>query len=107
MFSFLSAEPGTFPVDVDGQAQNSTEILVTWGKVPEPQRHGDIKYYTVYWKTEVGEEKSIDVKAPEQEVKLTKLIKFTKYSIKVSASTIKGEGPASDPIVVPTDQDSK
>ena len=90
-----------------GQNQSSTEILVKWGEVPEAQRHGGIIHYTViYWKTG-GEVKRINVDAPKQNVKLTELSKFTYYSIKVSASTIKGEGPASNPIVVPTDQDSK
>lgn len=93
---------------MEGQNQSSTEILVTWGKVPESQRHGDITHYIViYQKTEGGQEKRKKVYAPKQSVVLTALTKFTEYSIKVSASTIKGEGPASDPKVVSTDQDSK
>ena len=35
------------------------------------------------------------------------LEKYTNYSILVFASTVKGDGNASDPIIVTTDQDSK
>ena len=91
-----------------GQNQSSTEILVEWEEVPAALRHGDIIRYTViYWKTEGGENERKDVDAPTRNVILTELTKFTSYSIEVSASTIKGEGPASDTIDVPTDQDSK
>ena len=106
-FFFICTEPGKSPVGVRGRAQSSTKILVEWGEVPEPQRHGDITRYTVYWKTERGEEKSKTVFPPKKDITLTELTKFTNYIIKVSASTIKGEGPASNLIVVPTDQDSK
>lgn len=90
-----------------GRAQSSTKILVEWGEVPEPQRHGDIIRYTVYWKTEGGAVEEDTVFPPKKDITLTELTKFTNYSINVSASTIKGEGPASNLIVVPTDQDSK
>ena len=38
---------------------------------------------------------------------LTGLSEYTAYSVTVSASTSKGVGPASEPIIVITDQDSK
>lgn len=98
-FFFICKEPGKSPVGVRGEARSSTEILVQWGEVPEAFRHGKITRYTVYWETEGGEEKSKTVFPPKQDIKLTQLTKFTNYSIKVSASTIKGEGPASNPKV--------
>ena len=108
MTFFLCTEPGAAPNIVKRQTWSSTEILVEWEEVPAAQRHGDITHYTViYWKTEGGGEERKVVYAPTRNLILTKLTKFTNYSIKVSASTIKGEGPASNPVVVPTDQDSK
>ena len=104
---FLFTEPGAAPDAVTGQTRSSTEILVEWEEVLAAQRHGDIIRYTVYWKAEGEEENKKNVDAPTRNVILTELTKFTSYSVKVSASTIKGEGPASIPIVVPTDQDSK
>ena len=41
------------------------------------------------------------------EVELKNLVKYKIYSISVSAATVKGDGPASDPVHVRTDEDSK
>ena len=47
------------------------------------------------------------VRAPSTQVILRGLKKYTNYSIFVFASTAKGDGNASDPITVTTDEDSK
>ena len=47
------------------------------------------------------------VSAPKTHVTLTGLNEYTNYSITVFASTIKGNGNLSEPIVVITDEDSK
>lgn len=45
--------------------------------------------------------------APANQITLTDLNKHTNYSITVFASTSKGEGNKSTPIVVVTDEDSE
>ena len=45
--------------------------------------------------------------APKRNATLTRLKKFTNYSITVFASTAKGGGNRSEPIIVITDEDSK
>ena len=47
------------------------------------------------------------VSAPNTHVTLKSLEEYTNYSIFVFASTMKGDGNASAPIIVTTDQDSK
>ena len=47
------------------------------------------------------------VSAPTTHVTLRSLEKYTNYRIFVFASTVKGDGNASAPIIVTTDQDSK
>ena len=47
------------------------------------------------------------ITAPSTHVTLKGLKKYTKYRIFVFASTAKGDGNASDPITVTTDEDSK
>ena len=47
------------------------------------------------------------VSAPTTNVTLRGLEEYTNYSIFVFASTVKGDGNASDPIIVTTDEDSK
>lgn len=45
--------------------------------------------------------------APTAQANLTGLNEYTNYSITVFASTVKGEGNVSEPIIVITDEDSK
>ena len=47
------------------------------------------------------------VSAPTTHLALRGLEEHTNYSIVVFASTVKGDGNASDPIIVTTDEDSK
>ena len=47
------------------------------------------------------------VSTPTTHVTLRSLEKYTNYSIFVFALTVKGDGNASAPIIVTTDQDSK
>ena len=102
----MSSGPGIPPVSVRGRNTSSTSILVTWGEVPADKQHGDIIHYTViYEKKEGGTEKRKTVTTRTAELK--DLEKYTEYSIKVLAATIKGDGPPSDPIIVRTDQDGK
>ena len=92
-----------------GDNTSSTEILVQWDEVPADKQNGEILHYTViYRKTKGGEaEKRKQVRSPTQNVQLTNLAEYTYYSIKVSAATVKGDGPPSEPIQVRTDEDSK
>jgi len=100
--------PSAAPQNVRGHNTSSTSILVTWDEVPANEQRGNIRYYTVLYKeTEGGVEKSIQVDSPAVSVELTSLERYAKYSIQVSAATVKGEGPASVPITVSTKQGSK
>ena len=75
-------------------------------------RNGIITSYNVSYQAirEDGLNTSINttkVNAPALKANLTGLIKDTEYSIRVLASTIKGDGNYSGPINVQTNQDSK
>ena len=74
--------------------------------MPADKQHGDIIHYTVIYKNiPDGADKSKTVTTKTAE--LVGLAKYTAYSINVLASTIKGDGPTSIPIIVWTDEDSK
>ena len=51
--------------------------------------------------------RTVVVSAPTTDVTLRSLEEYTNYSIFVFASTMKGHGNASAPIIVITDEDSK
>ena len=82
--------------------------MIEWGNVPQAAQNGIILRYTVHYKVfPNGSVHSKPVSAPSSQVTLSGLKKYTNYSIWVSASTAKGNGNASKPIIVTTDEDSK
>lgn len=97
--------PDAPPQNVTGYNISSTSINVTWNEVPEDKQNGDIIRYTVmYNKTTNVINKS---EVTEKFFELKVLDKYTIYDIKVLAATKIGDGPASDPIKVQTDEDSE
>ena len=79
-----------------------------WGSVPPPDQNGIILSYTVtYQALPDGSPWTKVVNIPTTEAKLTGLNPNTNYSITVFASTVKGDGSVSTPIVVLTDLNRK
>ena len=107
-FLLYYSEPNASPSNVKGHNTSSTSILVQWGDVPPADQNGIILRYTVaYTALPDGSQQTKVVDAPTTETTLTGLNKFTNYSITVFASTVKGNGNASAPTTVITDEDSK
>ena len=105
---FFFSGPNAPPSNVRGQNSSSTSIFVQWSNVPAADQHGVILSYTVTYKAlPVGSQRTKVVSAPTTHATLTDLNEYTNYSITVFASTIKGDGNLSEPIVVITDEDSK
>ena len=92
-----------------GQNSSSTSILVEWDEVPANQQNGIITGYTVTYHSQTENDSgNVQVNGSQvRETDLKNLKEYVNYNITVFASTVKGDGPASDPIVVITDQDSK
>ena len=79
-----------------------------WDEVPAVQQNGIITGYTITYTSQTENDNgNVSAGANDRQTELTGLKEFVNYTITVSAYTVKGEGPASDPIVVTTDQDSK
>ena len=107
-FLLCYSEPNAPPSNVKGHNKSSTSILVQWGDVPPADQNGIILRYTVTYKAlPGGSQQTKVVDAPTTETTLTGLNEFTNYSITVFASTVKGDGNTSAPIIVITDEDSK
>ena len=101
-------EPNASPSYVNGHNTSPTSIFVQWSNVPAADQNGVILSYTVTYKAlPDGSPQTKVVSAPTTQVTLTGLNEYTNYSITVFASTIKGNGNMSEPIVVITDEDSK
>ena len=105
--SFIT-EPNAPPDNVTKFNTSSTSIVVQWDQVPPADQNGVILSYTVTYRA-LGDmlEKTEDVPASTRAATLTGLNEYTNYSITVFASTSKGGGTTSAPIIVRTDEDSK
>ncbi|XP_020608187.1 receptor-type tyrosine-protein phosphatase S-like isoform X4 [Orbicella faveolata] len=96
------------PQNAQGQNSSSTSILVIWDEVPADQQNGIITGYTITYKSQTENDNgNVQVNGSVRQTELTNIKEYVNYNITVFASTVKGDGPASDPIVVRTDQDSK
>ena len=79
-----------------------------WDIVPVADQNGIVLTYTVTYKVLPDETpQSIVLIAAITQANLTGLTKYRNYSITVFASTAKGDGNVSEPIIVITDEDSK
>jgi len=96
------------PQNVRGQNSSSTSILVTWDEVPADQQNGIIMGYIITYQSQTENDNgNVQVNGSVHQMELTNLKEYVNYNISVFASTIKGGGPTSEPIIVRTDQDSK
>ena len=80
-----------------------------WNEVPADKQNGIITGYTITYQSQTENDNgNVEVNGSVRQTELTNLKEYVNYNITVFASTVKGDGPASDPvIVVRTDQDSK
>ena len=104
----MIAVPNAPPTNVKGNNITSTSIFVQWNEVPADNQNGIVVNYTVtYAELPSGDSGKEIVIAPRTNATLTGLKKYTSYSITVFASTAKGGGNKSEPIIVITDEDRK
>ena len=105
--SFIS-EPSAAPLNVRGHNTSSTSIFVTWDDVPAADKNGIITSYNItYHSLTENHSNSTTVDHPDRQVTLMGLREFVNYSITVFASTVKGNGPESDPVIITTGEDSE
>ena len=105
LFISLSG-PSAAPQNLKLNDTTSTSLLVRWSEVPAADKNGIILSYTVSYQaisSALVENKTVYV--PTREVNLTGLIKNMNYSVRVLATTDKGDGNYSDPEVFLTNQD--
>ena len=101
-------EPDGAPQNVQGQNSSSTSILVMWDEVPADQQNGIITGYNITYQSQTENDNgTVQVNGSVRQTELTNLKEYVNYNITVLAFTVRGDGPASVPIVVRTDQDSK
>ena len=103
------AEPDGAPRNVRGHNRSSTSISVSWDQVPVEQENGIITGYTIKYHSQTENDNGTVPAGPSERQKtISGLKEYVDYNIAVFASTVKGDGPLSSPVlVVRTDQASK
>ena len=102
--------PSLPPQNLRGINISSTALKITWNPVPAGFVHGILRGYRVLYR------KTNEPSAPYTEITVSPRVrvreiyglkKFTFYTIRILAFTIKGDGAESSPVNVSTDEDSK
>ena len=89
---------------------SSTEVYVHWRPVPRGYIHGILRGYMVQYRqaSDPDEVYRIKTVGPDTHVtKLTELLKYTTYGLRIVGFTSVGSGIASKEVFVTTDEDSK
>lgn len=110
---FLQSVPGAPPQDVQATTLSSTSLLIEWEAPPEARQNGDITSYKVNYLKIARDDEDVatqtqmmqEVGPNDRSCNLINLDKWTRYEITVLATTVVGDGPASMPIRVQTDED--
>ena len=107
-FLITFSGPSAPPQDLQLKDTTSSSLLVGWNEVPAADKNGIIISYTVnYQSISSLLVENLTVYFPTREVNLTGLIRDMNYSVRVLASTGKGDGNYSDPDFFVTNQDGK
>ena len=110
VFLFPCTVPSLPPQNLWANNISSTALRITWDPVPPGFVHGILRGYRVLYK-KTNEHSAPYTKitaSPDVRMKeIYGLKKFTYYTLRVLAFTIKGDGADSPPVNVSTDEDSK
>ena len=99
--------PTAPPENIQGHNTSETSLFLSWEHVPESMKNGIITGYVAVYQKENGSPKQIEIIGSEKfNTSLVGLDWFTKYTIKVAASTVAGAGVAGN-LTVYTDEWSK
>ena len=90
------AVPSRAPELTSVSVLNSTSVRVEWKKVSEAFTHGIITKYVIFY-TDGIDTRNKEVPASLLEAVINGLRQSTEYSFQVTAETVKGPGPKSDP----------
>lgn len=114
LFFSASPEPSAPPQDIKCSSTSSTTLRVSWRPPPPESQNGALVGYRVHYQPVAPSEGgSVDedflqeaaTSAGEEQMVLQWLEKWTQYRISVSASTVVGPGPESEPLICRTDED--
>ncbi|XP_012670367.2 neogenin 1a isoform X6 [Clupea harengus] len=97
MAQTFSAVPSAPPQNVTVEVLNSKSIMVRWHPPPADDQNGEITAYKIRYRKGARKSEASEIVAGTQLHKLLdNLQRGTEYSVRVTAMTLNGSGPASD-----------
>ncbi|KAG5270541.1 hypothetical protein AALO_G00193850 [Alosa alosa] len=97
MAQTFSAVPSAPPQNVTVEVLNSKSIMVRWQPPPADDQNGEITAYKIRYRKGARKSEASEIVAGTQLHKLLdNLQRGTEYSVRVTAMTLNGSGPASD-----------
>ncbi|KAL0268744.1 UNVERIFIED_CONTAM: hypothetical protein PYX00_010567 [Menopon gallinae] len=103
--------PSGAPQKVSAEPLSSTAVRVTWQPPERKLWNGDLLGYNIGFRRLKSDNDGYNWTYTKLsfglpgDFRLTGLFKFTKYAVVVTANNVKGDGPASDPVIVETLED--
>ncbi|GAA6066256.1 neogenin 1a isoform X1, partial [Tachysurus ichikawai] len=95
--------PSAAPQNMTAEVLNSKSIMVRWQPPPADAQNGEIIDYKIRYKKGTRKSEPLEITAGKQLSKLVDgLQRGTEYSVRVSAITVNGSGPATDWTTVET-----
>jgi len=107
----IEAAPSGSPLNVQGEAIDSTTLRITWSAPSIDQQNGVIAGYRLYYAVAAHSQQTdssaviMTTPASEPFIVLRGLQKWTQYKVWVRAYTRSGDGPASVAIIAQTAED--
>ena len=102
---YTDTVPSGSPTNVTAVALSTSSINVTWGRVPEFERKGNVTMYEIHvMNSSHYREANISVCANNFSVVVDELEMFVTYYVRVRALTAGGFGPWSGNVTVATNQ---
>ena len=108
--SFSNLVPSMPPTNVKARNTSSTSIEITWQPLANPVNvHGILRGYRVVHARDdgIGATSSTMTAPGSLALVLSNLDKYRRYTFKVLAFTVKGDGPLSTSVICSTDEDGK
>ena len=105
--------PSGPPRNVLVEVLSSTEVRVTWDKVMDFHRNGEITFYEVMlqpfttFNNQIPISMSMNVSEEDLNATVSGLEEFVEYNVTVIAGTIAGPGPYSQEVNITTEPDCK
>ena len=100
MSCYNSTVPSSSPQNVMVTSVNPASLMVSWQPPPLLDHNGPITYMIQYTRVGTSDMMSVNVNSGITQYTISGLVVYVDYSVTVTARTVNGTGPSSNPPVI-------